>query len=55
MKKVFALVLAVAMVLTMFVACKKEEEKSSASEVSQSLVSEPGSSSTDAGYGSFNP
>lgn len=53
MKKVFALVLAVAMVLTMFVACKKEEEKSSASEVSQSLVSEPGSSSTDAGYGSY--
>ena len=48
MKKVLALVLALAMVMMMFVACKKEEAKSS-SEPQSSVVSEPGKSSTAGG------
>lgn len=48
MKKVLALVLALAMVMMMFVACKKEEVKSS-SEPQSSVVSEPGKSSTAGG------
>ena len=55
MKKVLALVLALAMVMTMFVACgKKEEEVSSVVEES-SVVSEAGSSSAaEGGYEAYN-
>lgn len=45
MKKVLALVLALAMVMMMFVACKKEEEISSSGVEGSSQVSEAGSSS----------
>ena len=54
MKKVLALVLALAMVMTMFVACgKKEEEVSSVVEES-SVVSEAGSSSAEGGYEAYS-
>ena len=47
MKKVLALVLALAMVMMMFVACKKEENKSSVEP--SSSVADPGKSSSVAG------
>ncbi len=50
MKKVLALVLALAMVMMMFVACKKEEEVSS-SGIDSSVVSNAGDSSVVSGSG----
>ena len=55
MKKVLALVLALAMVMTMFVACGKKEEEASSVVEESSVVSEAGSSSAEeAGYEAYS-
>ena len=55
MKKMFALVLAVLMVMMMFVACSKEAEQSSVEENGSSVVSQPGESSlATEGYDAYN-